>query len=419
MTNIYSKYKDSGLEWVGCIPNHWNIKRFRYLSSVSKDRNDDENDRQMLAVSQYYGIIPKKYEVENQKRSKADSLNYLIVNKNQLVLNTMWLNYGGIGVSKHDGIVSPAYRVYSLNDEVIPRFIHYLFRSEIYIDEYTRLMYGIRPNSLQVSVEDFGNLPTLIPTIPEQQSIADFLDLRTRQIDKFIQKRLNQIELIKEYRKVLINNAVTKGLNPDSPTKDTGIDWLGKIPHHWNVSRVKYEFESLDNMRIPLSAEVRGTMENKIYDYYGASGVIDKVDDYIFDETLILLGEDGANLILRSKPLAFLAKGKYWVNNHAHVLKPKQGNIEYLVNLLEAVDYQPYVTGSAQPKLTADNLRNVKIPIPPIQEQNLIANALSEISTKTNKEISQLNKQINLLREYRMTLISESVSGKIDVRGIN
>ena len=120
--------------------------------------------------------------------------------------------------------------------------------------------------------------------------------------------------------------------------KPSGVEWIGEIPKHWTISKVKHEFESLDNLRIPLNSETRGNMKLKIYDYYGASGVIDKVENCIFDEPLILIGEDGANLYLRSTPLAFKATGKYWVNNHAHVLRPKHGNIDYLTNMLESLD---------------------------------------------------------------------------------
>src|SRR5919109_3561293 len=150
--------------------------------------------------------------------------------------------------------------------------------------------------------------------------------------------------------------------------KDTETKWLGLIPAHWTVKRVKEEFTSLDYKRIPLSGEERQTMTDPVYDYYGASGIIDKVDNYIFDEPLILIGEDGANLLMRGSPLAFIARGKYWVNNHAHVLRPKKGNLEYLCYLLETFDYTALISGSAQPKLTAGQLNNVLFMIPPLEE---------------------------------------------------
>ncbi len=148
----------------------------------------------------------------------------------------------------------------------------------------------------------------------------------------------------------------------------------------------------------------------------GASGVIDKVENYIFDEPLILIGEDGANLHLRSTPLAFKATGKYWVNNHAHVLKPKHGNIDYLTNMLESLDYTHYITGAAQPKLTSEHLMNITVIIPPSLEQAQIANFLDDKTQQIDELIATEQQKIELLKKYRQSLISEVVTGKIDVR---
>ncbi|EIF6158336.1 restriction endonuclease subunit S [Clostridium perfringens] len=195
--------------------------------------------------------------------------------------------------------------------------------------------------------------------------------------------------------------------------KDSNIDEFGEIPYHWDISKVKYELKNLDSMRIPLSSEVRGNIE-KIYDYYGASGVIDKVDNYIFDEELILIGEDGANLLTRSTPLAFIAKGKFWVNNHAHILKPINNNIIYLANQLELRDYTTLVTGSAQPKLTQENLGDLTLIKPPIEEQEIIARFLSKKTLEIDALIEEKRKLIELLKEKRKAIITEAIT-----KGIN
>lgn len=195
--------------------------------------------------------------------------------------------------------------------------------------------------------------------------------------------------------------------------KDSNIDEFGEIPYHWDISKVKYELKNLDSMRIPLSSEVRGNIE-KIYDYYGASGVIDKVDNYIFDEELILIGEDGANLLTRSTPLAFIAKGKFWVNNHAHILKPINNNIIYLANQLELRDYTTLVTGSAQPKLTQENLGDLTLIKPPIEEQEIIARFLSKKTLEIDALIEEKRKLIELLKEKREAIITEAVTKGVD-----
>jgi type I restriction enzyme S subunit len=180
------------------------------------------------------------------------------------------------------------------------------------------------------------------------------------------------------------------------------------------VKKLGYIFNSLNTKRIPLSAEERGVMTSKIYDYYGASGVIDKVDGFLFDENLILIGEDGANLLTRSKRLAFIASGKYWVNNHAHIIKPIDGNLNYYCEFLELIDYTIYITGSAQPKLTQEALMSIKIIEPPISEQSEIANYLDHKTTQIDTLISKKQQFISLLQEERIAVINQAVTKGLD-----
>lgn len=199
--------------------------------------------------------------------------------------------------------------------------------------------------------------------------------------------------------------------------RDSGIDWLGFIPEHWKIRRVKDELLSLDYKRIPLSGDVRGQMTKPVYDYYGASGIIDKVDNYIFDESLILIGEDGANLLMRNSPLAFIARGKYWVNNHAHILKNQKGNLEFFCYLLESFDYTEFVSGSAQPKLTAGALNNIYLMVPPIPEQNAIADYLDEKTAQIDQQIDLLSQKAKHYGELKQALINETVTRGLDKTG--
>ena len=173
---------------------------------------------------------------------------------------------------------------------------------------------------------------------------------------------------------------------------------------------------SLDGRRIPLSTEERSYRKGE-FPYYGASGIIDSVDAYIFDEDLILVSEDGANLLNRSSPIAFVATGKYWVNNHAHILKPCDNNTEYWAQRIEAVELTPFVTGSAQPKFTADALMNLRIAVPPsVSERRDIQIYIFEEATRLNALLAEAQRGIELLQERRTALISAAVTGKIDVR---
>ena len=200
------------------------------------------------------------------------------------------------------------------------------------------------------------------------------------------------------------------------PKKPSGIPWLGDIPRHWKISRVKNEFKCLNTQRIPLSSTQRGAMTARLFDYYGASGVIDKVEDFIFDDELLLIAEDGANLVLRNLPLAIIARGKFWVNNHAHILKPKRGNREYLAGFMETLNYQPWISGAAQPKLTKDRIMGIAIAVAPVSEQAAIVEYFTEKTTPLRAAIARTEREIALMQEYRTRLTADLVTGKLDVR---
>lgn len=196
--------------------------------------------------------------------------------------------------------------------------------------------------------------------------------------------------------------------------KDSEEKWIGDIPRSWKVKRIKDDLESLNPIRIPLSSADRGLMDKKIYDYYGASGVIDKVENFLFDGTYLLIAEDGANLITRSKPLAFLAHGKFWVNNHAHILKPYFGDIRYYTYQLELIDYSLSVTGAAQPKLTQENLGRIKIVRAPYNEQKLIADFLDKQTLNIDSVIKTKEQQLINLEKLKKSIIHKAVTKGLD-----
>jgi type I restriction enzyme S subunit len=226
----YAEYKDSGVAWLGAVPACWEVHRFRHVFRESGEKIDDTVVGPMLSVSGYRGIEVKEYDDENRRRLDEELVGYRIVRPGQLVVNTMWLNYAGLGVSEHEGHVSPAYRAYWIERDVDRRFVHHLMRSSIYVQGYTRLLTGIRPNSLQMSRDDLMDFPFCSPRA-EQEAIAGFLDREVGKIDGLVAEQERLIALLKEKRQAVISHAVTKGLNPNAPLKDSGIEWLG--PEHW------------------------------------------------------------------------------------------------------------------------------------------------------------------------------------------
>ena len=411
----YESYKDSGIEWLGNIPSHWNVQRAKFLFAEVDERSETGKE-ELLSVSHLTGVTPRSEKNVNMFMAE-DYTGYKICREGDLVINIMWAWMGALGVSNRKGIVSSSYSVFRQKSNEIfdSYFLEHLLRTPEYVAQYNRLSKGLHSSRLRLYSDVFLNLFIKFPPKKEQERIVDFLNHKTAEIDKAIAKKQKLIKLLQEQKAILINRAVTKGLNPNVPMRDSGIEWVGEIPEYWEVKRVKDVFDNLNNRRIPLSAESRGKMEMRLYDYYGASGIIDRVDQYIFDEDLIIIAEDGANLVMRNLRLALIATGKYWVNNHAHILRPKSGDIYFLCEALECLNYNPFISGAAQPKLTKDALHNVYFPVPPKSEQVKIASVVKKIKSEFKTKIAIIDKEINLFKELKSVLISNAVTGKIKI----
>jgi len=393
----YSRYKPSNIEWIGDIPEHWDVKVLKRLAKICNGQDhkkvwDANGQFPIIGTGGTFGYTDSYlHEGPSVVLGRKGT-----IDKPQYMETPFWS-------------VDTAYYT-NIFPSTNPRYFYHLCTT-INFELYK---YGSAVPSM--SQEVLNQIPFAIPdNIKEQTAIANYLDKKTKEIDQLIDDKKQLLKLVEEEKKAIIYHAVTKGINPDSEMKDSYIEWIGKIPKHWELKKLKYVFNSLNNIRIPLSSEERGKMLERTYDYYGASGIIDKVESYLFDEPLLLIGEDGANLLTRSSRLVFIAKGKYWVNNHAHILKPKFGTLEYYSELLELFDFSLWVTGSAQPKLTSENLMNIQIIVPPVEEQELIMKFLEIEFAKVNSKMKKIKKLIKLLTEYRFALISEVVTGKVKV----
>ena len=197
--------------------------------------------------------------------------------------------------------------------------------------------------------------------------------------------------------------------------KDSGIPCIGEVAKEFQILRLKNVAEILDQFRKPITADQRNQDADVLYDYYGASGVIDKIDGYTIDDHVMLIGEDGANLRMRNLPLMYEVNGKAWINNHAHILKPKENILfRYLFLTLEGLDINPYITGSAQPKLNQENLRNIWLPVPQINMQQAIVDSLDREYAKVDALITNVLAQIEKLKAYKQSLITEVVTKGLD-----
>ena len=228
--------KDSGVEWIGQIPEGWKIQRLKTVCTVRGEKN--KPDAEVLSVYRELGVVKKSERTDNHNITSDDTSNYKYVLPNDLVVNKMKAWQGSMGVSKYEGIVSPAYYVFRItSDKVYPFYLHYLLRDASYLPEYRRLSGGIRPGQWDLSVDSFQNIPILIPKKEEQRRIASYLDRKCAEIDAIIAKQQQIIEKLKEYKLSVITEAVTKGLDPNVPMKDSEVEWIGMVPETWNVMR--------------------------------------------------------------------------------------------------------------------------------------------------------------------------------------
>lgn len=406
--NTYPKYKDSGEQWLGQIPEHWEIRKSKYIWR-EKNAVSSTGNEQLLSVSQYEGVRPS-----NESSRSESCKGYKIVEKDDLVINIMLAWLGGLGVSNYEGIVSPAYCIYKPLIDVNTKYLHYLYKTPMYLAEFARHSTGVVPSRWRMYTDDFGQVLTVLPPKEEQEAMVAYLDEQTGKLDQAIAREQKMIDLLEERKQIIIQQAVTKGLNPNVPMKDSGIEWIGEIPAHWKLMQYRHLFYNLDNLRQPITADQR-SRNNPKYDYYGASGVIDKIDYYNVDDKVLLIGEDGANLLMRNLPLIYKAEGKFWVNNHAHILKPIRDDFDFMAYVMESADYTIYITGSAQPKLSQSNLNMVKLPIPPNEEQKDIVAYINNAIIPIDRAIESREKLISLLRERKQIIINEVVTGKIKV----
>jgi len=410
----YADNKESAVPWIGSIPASWRVERAKWVFRKRKELNVGRKCTNVLSLTlrgvvnndpdSPEGLVPKDYAT------------YQLFRENDLVFKLIDLENlrtSRVGLVHEDGIMSSAYLRLIPKSGCNVRFYYHQF-----FDLYTRAVFnalgaGVRST---LGADDLGEIRLLVPPEDEQAAIVRFLDHANRKIDGFIRAKRKLIALLNEQKQAIIQRAVTRGLNSSAALKPSGVHWLGEIPQHWEVSRVKNEFRCLNSERIPLSSTERGKMTLRTYDYYGASGVIDKVDDFIFDDDLLLIAEDGANLMLRNLKLAIIARGKFWVNNHAHILKPQRGNLEYLQAVMEGIDYRPWITGAAQPKLTKDRLLSIAIAVAPRTEQDAIVAVFTKETGPLTTAIARTEREIALMQEYRTRLTADVVTGKLDVR---
>ena len=419
----YESYKDSGVKWLGEIPGHWEVRKIKY---TFKERSQKGFPKlSLLSATQQYGVI-KKDDYENRTVVATKGLDTLkLVCKNDFVISLRSFE-GGIEMSHEEGIISPAYTIL-IPKKIEPSYFRHLGKSPVFINLLKMMVTGIREGQNI----DYNKLRTnLIPIPPksEQTAIANYLDSVTSKINEAISQQQKMIDLLNERKQIIIQNAVTKGLDPNAKMKDSGVEWIGEIPENWEVIKCSYVFSGIGSGTTPKSSN-----EN----YYTNEGVNflqtgDLNDGYINDTTKKITDKalKEINLKIYNKNSLIIAMygatiGKLGILNvcttvnQACCVLPQTKKIStkyaFYMYMIARKDLIIKSRGGGQPNISQDTIRNQKIIVPTKNDQEEIVEHIEKMINPIDSSISQCNKMISLLQERKQIIINDVVTGKVKV----
>lgn len=412
----YESHKDSGVEWLGSVPSSWKLTRLGGLFSERKSKVSDK-DFEPLSVTKN-GIFP---QLENAAKTN-DGDNRKLVKAGDFVINSRSDRKGSSGVSPLDGSVS-LINIVLEPTEILPAFCNHILKSYAFVEEYYRMGHGIVADLWTTRYDEMRTITMALPSKEEQQAIARFLDDKTDKIERAVKIKEGQIALLRERKQIIIQEAVTKGLNPNAPMKDSGIDWIGEIPAHWEV--------------LPLLTQAKIKSITNCADWELLSVYLDKgvirfsdVDEKRTNATSLDLSNyqavEPGDLVLNNQQAW---RGSVGVSSHTGIVSPA-----YIVlKLSEAFDsdFANYYfrvsttvahylmnskgVGTIQRNLYWPKLKRAPITIPPVEEQKEIVRHINREVAKVEAAIELKGHQIEALKEYKATLINAAVTGKIKV----
>lgn len=428
----YEKYKDSGNYVLEKIPKHWITLNGQFIFKVINERSKTGQE-ELLSVSEKRGVIPRKNA--NVTMFMAESYKgYKLCEPGDLVINSLWAWSGGLGFSEFNGIISTAYSVYRPNHQKFDySFLHYLSRTRLYIDQFRLKSKGIWISRLLLNDWAFLRIPFSFPPKAEQTQIANFLDTKTQAIDNYIALKEQTIALLEERKAAVINEAVTKGLDNSVEMKDSGVEWLGEIPKEWEATRLRYVVSKLGSGVTP-SGGATSYLEkgipllrsqnihfNKI-ELKGVAFIGQKTHDKM-KGSKVLKNDVLLNITGGSLGRCYFVTNEFTeanVNQHVCIIRPSKINTKFLYFLLSSKIGQDqiwyYQYGGGREGLNLQSIKNFFLPLPKEKQQLEIVTFLEEKTDLIYQEIENNKTQIRLIKEYRESLISAAVTGKIDVR---
>lgn len=420
----YESYKPSEAAWLGNVPSHWDVQPLRAVTSLKSDKN--RPDLPVLSVYREYGVILKDSRDDNHNATSLDTSTYKVVKPGDLVVNKMKAWQGSMGVSAHEGIVSPAYITCTTKtDRVRPAYLHYLLRSSPLIGVYNSLSYGVRVGQWDMHYEDFKQISIPLPSKDEQDRIVAFLDQKTDEIDAAIAKKERLIELLDEQKSILISSLVTKGVNPKVVTQASGLSWGGDIPAHWKIRYLKHLFRETDSRTStgeePLfSLRMSGQLLRH-------NDVSDKpiTSDQLIGYKIVTPGQLVMNRMRASMGLFAVAHERGLVSpdyavfdciddiSQAYFLALFRNSAIRGVFLTESKGLGTGSSGFL--RLYSDRFGGIKVPCPPRVEQEKIVHAINDHVLKFADVERSVKTEIEKLNLMRSILIADAVTGKIRV----
>ena len=425
MTSFTTTYttKATDLPWLATIPEHWQLCRAKQIFFPVDIRSVDGLE-EILTVSSTLGIVPRKFA--NVTMFEAISYEgYKLCWPGDLVINSLWAWAFALGVSQYHGVVSTAYGVYRLlpRVQVDLRFIHFLLRSVPFQWELQTRSKGIWISRLQLTDESFLDAPLPLPTLEEQMCIAKYLDYADQMLRGGVSQKQRLVELMEEYKRAVIQQAVTRGLDPDVPLKSSGVEWLGDIPEHWELRRGKFLFLSLKELNSDnqsdniLSLTLRGVVNNDpdspeglvphdyaTYQVFSKGDLVFKLIDLenLRTSRVGLVHEDG---IMSSAYIRLVAK---------HGGLQRYFYYQYFDLYQRGIFNQ--IGRGVRSTLGPSDLLEIPLLLPPVDEQKAIVRAIEKLTSDIDAAIAHTRREIELLEEYRTRLIADVVTGKLDVR---
>lgn len=432
----YPAYKPTGLKWLPEVPRGWDVLRCKNIFNVVNQRSAEGKEK-LLSVSEHYGVI---------ERSKADVTmfmaesyeGYKLCWPDDLVINSLWAWSYGMGFSHDHGIISTAYSVYRLKDKsrTIPAYYNYLIRGTDYHWEMRVRSKGLWKSRYQLSDDDFMSAPILIPPTDEQKAIVTYLDAKTAKIDRLIKLKEREIELLQEKKQVVISTVVTRGLDPNAKLVDSGVAWLGKAPQGWKIVPFKTLFRFGKGLMITKD-DLTETGESVIS--YGQihsktnSGIhLDPsllrhvpatltVENSRLNRGDIVFADTSEDIPGCGNCVLIDTDEKVYAGYHTLIARAtEKESSPYLAALFQSVPWRcqiwKKVNGVKVFSVTQKVFSGVTICIPPLEEQRKIVANLGAELMKIDRAVGAMRRQIELLREYRTRLISDAVTGRIDLR---